>query len=55
MRSAIAVWRSDHSVQVVHIETAEFAGEILVMNAEACGKNYKGGFVLADVTNPLNP
>ncbi|MBA3261168.1 MAG: hypothetical protein H0T69_01565, partial [Thermoleophilaceae bacterium] len=33
----------------------KFSGEILVMNAEACGKNYKGGFMLYDVTNPLKP
>jgi len=25
------------------------------MNAEGCGKNYKGGFMLYDVTNPLKP
>ncbi|MCA1704348.1 MAG: hypothetical protein LC808_14240, partial [Actinobacteria bacterium] len=42
-------------MQVTHIETAKFSGDILVMNAEACGKNYKGGFMLYDVTDPLNP
>ncbi len=47
--------RPGEGMQVVHIETAKFTGEILVMNAEACGKNYKGGFMLYDVTNPLKP
>ena len=47
--------RPGEGMQVVHIETAQFSGEILVMNAEACGKNYKGGFMLYDVTNPLKP
>ena len=47
--------RPGEGMQVVHIETAQFNGEILVMNAEACGKNYKGGFMLYDVTNPLKP
>ena len=47
--------RPGEGMQVVHIETAKFSGEILVMNAEACGKNYKGGFMLYDVTDPLKP
>ncbi len=47
--------RPGEGMQVVHIETDKFSGEILVMNAEACGKNYKGGFMLYDVTNPLKP
>nr|MBA2769020.1 hypothetical protein [Sporichthyaceae bacterium] len=47
--------RPGEGMQVQHIETAKFSGEILVMNAEACGKNYKGGFMLYDVTNPLKP
>ncbi|MBA3433922.1 MAG: hypothetical protein H0U08_07495, partial [Actinobacteria bacterium] len=47
--------RPGEGMQVTHIETAKFSGEILVMNAEACGKNYKGGFMLYDVTNPLKP
>ena len=47
--------RPGEGMQVVHIETDKFEGEILVMNAEACGKNYKGGFMLYDVTNPLKP
>ena len=47
--------RPGEGMQVTHIETKQFSGEILVMNAEACGKNYKGGFMLYDVTNPLKP
>ena len=47
--------RPGEGMQVQHIETKWFSGEILVMNAEACGKNYKGGFMLYDVTNPLKP
>jgi len=47
--------RPGEGMQVQHIETAKFSGEILVMNAEACGKNYKGGFMLYDVSNPLKP
>jgi len=47
--------RPGEGMQVTHIETAKFSGEVLVMNAEACGKNYKGGFMLYDVTNPLKP
>ena len=47
--------RPGEGMQVTHIETSKFNGEILVMNAEACGKNYKGGFMLYDVTNPLKP
>ncbi len=47
--------RPGEGMQVVHIETSKFSGEILVMNAEECGKNYKGGFMLYDVTNPLKP
>ncbi len=47
--------RPGEGMQVTHIETAMFSGDVLVMNAEACGKNYKGGFMLYDVTDPLNP
>ena len=47
--------RPGEGMQVVPIETKQFQGDMLVMNAEACGKNYKGGFMLYDVTNPLKP
>ena len=42
-------------MQVVHLDTAEFEGDVLLMNHEGCGKNYKGGVSLWDVTNPLKP
>jgi hypothetical protein len=47
--------RPGEGMQVVHLETTMFSGDVLVMNAEACGKNYKGGFMLYDVTDPLKP
>jgi hypothetical protein len=47
--------RPGEGMQVTTITTSRFSGDILVMNAEACGKNYKGGFMLYDVTNPLKP
>ena len=30
-------------MQVVHLETAAFTGDVLLMNHEGCGKNFKGG------------
>lgn len=42
-------------MQVVHVETAKFVGDVLVVNHEACGKNGKGGVSLWDVTDPLKP
>ncbi len=42
-------------VQVVHVETPEFTGDVLVTNNEGCGKNYKGGISLWDVTDPTKP
>jgi hypothetical protein len=42
-------------MQVVHLDTAEFTGDVLVMNHEGCGKNYKAGVSLWDVTDPLKP
>ena len=47
--------RPGEGMQVTTITTPKFSGDILVMNAEACGKNYKGGFMLYDVSNPLKP
>jgi hypothetical protein len=47
--------RPGEGMHVTHIETEQFTGDVLVMNAEACGKNYKGGFMLYDVTDPLKP
>jgi len=42
-------------MQVVHVETAQFTGDVLLMNHEQCGKNGKAGISLWDVTNPLKP
>jgi hypothetical protein len=42
-------------MQVVRITTPEFTGDVLVINHEGCGKNFKGGVSLWDVTDPLNP
>ena len=42
-------------MQVVHLETAKFTGDVLLMNHEQCGKNGKAGVSLWDVTNPLKP
>ena len=42
-------------MQVVHLETASFTGDVLLMNHEQCGKNGKAGVSLWDVTNPLKP
>ena len=47
--------RPGEGMQVLRLNTAWFKGDMLVMNAESCGKNYKGGFMLYDVTNPLKP
>lgn len=40
-------------MQVVHLDTAEFTGDVLVVNHEGFGKNYKAGVSLWDVTDPL--
>ena len=42
-------------LQVAQLNTRNFKGDVLVMNHESCGKNFKGGFSLVDVTNPLKP
>jgi hypothetical protein len=42
-------------MQVVHVDTPEFTGDVLVLNHEGCGKNYKAGVSLWDVTDPLHP
>jgi hypothetical protein len=42
-------------MQVVHLETAKFSGDVLVINHELCGKNGKAGVSLWDVTDPLKP
>src|SRR5215207_22366 len=47
--------RPGEGMQVLHIETAEFTGDVLAVNEEGCGKNFKAGFSLWDVTDPENP
>lgn len=47
--------RPGEGMQVVTVTTSYFSGDILAVNEEACGKNYKAGFSLWDVTNPLKP
>src|ERR671910_1176103 len=50
--------RPGEGMQVVEITTAQFSGDVLVMNNEPCGpgaKNFKGGVSLWDVTDPLKP
>ncbi|MBD0283707.1 MAG: hypothetical protein ICV69_16190 [Thermoleophilaceae bacterium] len=47
--------RPGEGMHVTEITTSMFSGDILVMNAEACGKNYEGGFMLYDVSDPLKP
>jgi hypothetical protein len=42
-------------MQVIHVTTAKFTGDVLAINHEGCGKNYKAGFSLWDVTDPLKP
>jgi len=42
-------------VQALHIDTPKFNGDLLVLNNEGCGKNYKAGFSLWDITDPLRP
>ena len=42
-------------MQVIHLDTAAFTGDVLVMNHEGCGKNFKAGVSMWDVTNPLKP
>ncbi len=42
-------------VQAIELTTPSFTGDILVLNAEGCSKNTKGGFTIYDVTNPRKP
>jgi hypothetical protein len=47
--------RPGEGMQVVHITTQHFNGDILVMNNEQCGPQGKGGVSLWDVTDPTQP
>lgn len=40
-------------MQALTLTTGAFSGDVLVMNHEGCGKNFKAGFSLWDITNPL--
>ncbi len=42
-------------VQAIELTTPSFNGDILVLNAEGCGPNTKGGFTIYDVTDPAKP
>jgi hypothetical protein len=42
-------------VQAIPLTTTKFNGDILVFNNEGCGKNFKAGVSIYDVTNPLQP
>lgn len=42
-------------LQVIHVDTASFKGDLLAHNNEICRAGGKGGFSLWDVTNPLAP
>ena len=47
--------RPGEGIQVLSIDTAEFTGDVLAVNEESCGKNFKAGFSLWDVTDPTKP
>ncbi|MGH2528944.1 MAG: PA domain-containing protein [Actinomycetota bacterium] len=42
-------------VHALHVETASFTGDLLVVSNESCGPRGIGGLTLWDVTDPLNP
>jgi hypothetical protein len=42
-------------VQVIHVETAKFNGDLLLQNNETCDKNGKGGMSLFEVSDPYHP
>jgi hypothetical protein len=42
-------------MQGLTLSTSAFAGDVLLMNHEGCGKNFKGGFSIWDISNPLKP
>jgi hypothetical protein len=46
--------RPGEGMQVLHIETAEVTGDVLVVNEESWGKNFKAGFSLWDVMRPAS-
>jgi len=42
-------------MQALTLTTQAYSGDVLVFNHEGCGKNFKAGFSIWDITNPLNP
>ncbi|MGH2660022.1 MAG: PA domain-containing protein, partial [Actinomycetota bacterium] len=42
-------------VQAIHVQTAAFTGDLLLVSNESCGPRGIGGMTLWDVTDPLNP
>lgn len=42
-------------MQALTLTTRAFSGDVLVMNHEGCGKNFKAGFSIWNITNPLKP
>ena len=42
-------------MQALTLTTQAFSGDVLAMNHEGCGKNFKAGFSLWDVTDPSKP
>jgi hypothetical protein len=42
-------------VHALHLDTADFTGDLLVVSNESCGPRGIGGLTLWDVTDPLNP
>ena len=47
--------RPGEGLQVLRIDTPEFSGDVLAVNEESCGKNFKAGFSLWDVSDPTKP
>ncbi|HEU4544512.1 MAG TPA: hypothetical protein VFR23_25520 [Jiangellaceae bacterium] len=47
--------RPGEGMQVIELDTKWFSGDVLLMNNEACGKNFKGGVSIWDVTDPTKP
>ena len=42
-------------VHALHLDTADFTGDLLVVSNESCGPRGIGGLTLWDVTDPLDP
>lgn len=42
-------------VQAIHLQTAKFNGDLLLLNNETCDKNGKGGMSLFDISDPYHP